>query len=304
MQPDFRAALVFLSRRVLHPLVRILVRFGVSAGELKAIVDSVYAHAGSEYLTRQGERVTYSRLAVITGINRSFLPAILATPQDRFQPRSNTQLHRAARVLNGWYDDVHFQTRTGEPALLQITGQNRSFQQLAERYSGGVYYQTLLSELVRVGAVKRVGGDHVRALRRSLSAGGASAEALVAAGESAGDLLQTLEHNLTAHSHEQLPIRSLVLPVDARSLPLFRAQVARRSDALMEVIETFGQAHRPDTTQDGAPSDRSDTRAAAKDQTLMLGATVFAVCRNDAPSGPQPKPTLRKTASGRRIRRR
>jgi hypothetical protein len=304
MQPDFRAALVFLSRRVLHPLVRILVRFGVSAGELKAIVDSVYAHAGSEYLTRLGERVTYSRLAVITGINRSFLPAILATPQDRFQPRSNTQLHRAARVLNGWHDDVHFQTRTGDPAVLQISGQKRSFQQLAERYSGGVYYQTLLSELLRVGAVKRTGVDHVRAVRRSLSAGGASAEAVLVAGDNAGDLLETLEHNLAAHSHEQLPIRSLVLPVDARSLPLFRAQVARRSDALMEVIETFLQSHQPETTRDDAPGGRPNTRAASDDRTLMLGATVFAVCRNQETPEQQRKPAVRKTASGRRIRRR
>ena len=116
-----------MCRQVLHPLIRILVRFGVSAGEFKAIVDSVYAHAGSEYLARQGERVTYSRLAVITGINRAFLPAILATPQDEFRPRSNTQLHRAARVLDGWYEDKLFQTGAGDPAILSIDGERNSF---------------------------------------------------------------------------------------------------------------------------------------------------------------------------------
>ena len=85
-----------MCRRVLHPLVRILVRFGVSAGEFKAIVDSVYAHAGSEYLAEQGERVTYSKLAVITDINRAFLPAILANPQDEFRPRANPVAPRRA----------------------------------------------------------------------------------------------------------------------------------------------------------------------------------------------------------------
>src|SRR5580692_8253051 len=146
-----------MCRRVLHPLVRILVRFGVSAGEFKAIVDSVYAHAGSEYLAEQGEKATYSKLAVITGINRAFLPAILA----------NTQLHRAARVLNGWYDDKLFQTSLGDPAVLPVDGERHSFRQLVELYSGGVYHQTMLSELERVGAVRLISGDRVRALRRA-----------------------------------------------------------------------------------------------------------------------------------------
>jgi len=295
MQSQFRAALVHLCNRVLYPLVRILVRFGVSAGELKSIVDSVYAHAGSDYLTRQGERVTYSRLAVITGINRSVLPAIMAAPREGdFQPRSSTQLHRAARVLSGWYDDREFQTRAGEPAVLPLRGARRSFQQLARRYSGGVYYWTILAELVRLGAVRRVASGGVRATRRSLSAGGANAESIYSAGDFAGDLMSTLEHNLAARTHEQLPVGTLVLPAAARSLPLFRAQVGRRADAMLEQIDSFLQSHRP--PQGG------DSEATASSQTLELGAAVFAICRN-ADKGPeehQPSVAERAAAASRR----
>ncbi len=274
MQSDFRSALVFLCRRVLYPLVRILVRFGISAGEFKSIVDSVYARAGLEYLAREGRRATHSRLAVITGINRTALAAILAAPQgDDFQPRSGTQLHRAARVLDGWYDDVDFQTQSGGPAVLPILGARRSFHQLAQRYSGGVYHQTILSELERLGAVKRTGSDKVRAVRRSLATGGASAESLHAAGEVAGDLMATLEHNLTAATHEQLPVRSLVLKADARSLPLFRAQVGRRADALLEQIESFLEAHRLERGRD-SPGD-------GQPEELSFGAAVFATCRDE-----------------------
>jgi hypothetical protein len=282
MQSDFRAALVFMCRQVLHPLVRLLIRFGISAGELKAIVDSVYAHAGSEYLNRRGERVTYSRLAVITGINRSFLPAILAVPRDLFQPRSNTQLQRAARVLNGWHEDHAFQTRSGDPATLRIRGDGRTFQQLAHRYSGGVYYRTLLSELLRVGAVKKLGVDRVRPLRRSPGEGGASADAVYAAGETAGDLMNTLEHNLTARAPEQLPVRELALPVDARILPLFRAQLSKRSDGLLEVLDGFLQAHQKDFSGD------------TSGERVTMGATVFAVLREPG----KPTQEARTAASG------
>lgn len=280
MQADFRAALVHLCRRVLEPLVSILIRFGVSAGELKAIVDRAYVHAASEYLEEQGERVTYSRLAVVTGINRSVLPALLsASREGDFRPRSSTQLHRASRVLSGWYEDRDFQSRAGRPAVLPIAGERRSFQQLAHRYSGGMYFQTVLSELERMGAVKRVEAGSVRAVRRTLTAGGASAESVYSAGDVAGDLMATLAHNLVAPDNEQLPVRSLVLEADARSLPLYRAQVGRRADALLEQIESFLQTHR---TQEPHRSTTAEEAIGETPASLPLGAAVFAICRPQA----------------------
>jgi hypothetical protein len=248
--------------------VRILVRFGVSAGEFKAIVDSVYAHAGSEYLAEQGERVTYSKLAVITGINRAFLPAILANPQDEFRPRSHTQLHRAARVLAGWHDDKLFQTSAGDPAALPIDGDRSSFRQLVDLYSGGVYHRTMLSELERVGAIRVISGKRVRALRRTPVGGGANLEAVLSTGEMAGDLLNTLEHNLVAPANEQLPVRALFGTVDTGALPLFRVQLGQRADRLLEVLDQFMRAHAPKR----AP-------AGQENAGVELGATVIAIIR-------------------------
>jgi len=262
-----------MCRRVLHPLVRILVRFGVSAGEFKAIVDSVYAHAGSEYLAEQGERVTYSKLAVITGINRAFLPAILANPQDEFRPRSNTQLHRAARVLNGWHDDKLFQTGQGDPAVLPIDGEQRSFRQLVELYSGGVYHRTMLSELERVGAIRLISGKRVRAVRRTPVGGGANLDSVLTTGEMAGDLLNTLEHNLIAPAEEQWPARALIGMVDADALPLFRTQLGQRADRLLEVLDQFVRSHAPQPGKagEGKPG-------------VEVGAAVIAIRRRTPPA--------------------
>jgi hypothetical protein len=281
---DIRSALGLMCRRVLQPLVRILVRFGVSAGELKAIVDSVYAHAGSEYLAEQGEKVTYSKLAVITGINRAFLPAILANPQDEFRPRSNTQLHRAARVLNGWFDDKLFQTSFGDPAVLSVDGERRSFRKLVELYSGGVYHQTMLSELERVGAIRLVGGDQVRAVRRTPISGSANIEYVLTTGETAGDLLNTLEHNLTSPAAEQLPVRAHIGMVDSRALPLFRAQLGKRADALLEVLDIFMRSHGPERALEDE-----------KNSSMELGAAVIAIRRTQpAQANPRPTPVRRK----------
>jgi hypothetical protein len=265
---DIRSALGVMCRRVLHPLVRILVRFGISAGEFKAIVDSVYAHAGSEHLAEQGERVTYSKLAIITGINRAFLPAILANPLDEFRPRSHTQLHRAARVLDGWHDDKLFQTAVGDPAVLPIDGGRHSFRQLVELYSGGVYFQTMLSELERVGAIRLIGAKRVRAMRRNPVSGGANVQAVLGAGETAEDLLNTLEHNLTCAAGEQLPVQSVIGMLDPRALPLFRTQLGKRADGLLEALDQFMRAHGP-----------GPARAGEANPGVELGAAVIAIRR-------------------------
>ncbi len=267
-----------MCRRVLHPLVRMLVRFGVSAGEFKAIVDSVYAHAGSEYLAEQGERVTFSKLAVITGINRAFLPTILANPQDEFRPRSNTQLNRAARVLNGWYDDKLFQSSSGDPAVLSIEGERNSFRQLVELYSGGVYHHTMLSELARVGAIHIVSGDRVRAVRRTPVTGGANLESVLTTAETAEDLLNTLEHNLISPAAEQLPVRALIGTIDPSALPLFRTQLGKRADGLLEIMDLFIRSHGPERGRvgEGSPS-------------VELGAAVIAIRRT------QPDPSDART---------
>src|SRR5262249_17502033 len=85
------------------------------------------------------------------------------------------------------------------------------------------------------------------------------------------DLLATLEHNLTAKPHEQLPVRSLLLAADPRSLPLFRTQVSRRADTMLEVIDAFLEAHPPQ------PS--ASEKADPAERPMTLGAAVFAICR-------------------------
>lgn len=269
MQSDFRSALVLMCRRVLHPLIRILIRFGVSAGEFKAIVDSVYAHAGSEYLENNGERVTFSRLAVITGINRAFLPGILKAPKDVFQPRSNTQLHRSARVLSGWYEDPKFGTRAGSPAVLQIEGtKGPTFRRLCELYSGNVYHQTLLSELERVGAVSRIGRAKVRAVRRTPVADGPSVDSLISIGEIAGDLLATLDYNLSVGPDQGLPVGHCVSMLNPAAMPMFRRHVMQRTEGAIEGMETFLESHRLDT-------DRQNSLI----QPVEVGAAMFAILR-------------------------
>lgn len=165
------------------------------------------------------------------------------------------------------------------PAVLPIKGERRSFEKLVQRYSGGMYFGTVLSELERMGALKRVGDDRVRPVRASLAFGGADVKSVYSAGELAGDMMRTLAHNLASPENEQLPVRAFVLEVNARCLPLYRAQLGRRAEALLEQVESFLQTHGAQEPNRGTPV---GAEAGEGPASLPLGAAVFAICRPQA----------------------
>ncbi len=90
-------------------------------------------------------------------------------------------------------------------------------------------------------------GGRVRALRRTPVSGGANLEAVLTTGETAGDLLNTLEYNLMAPAGDQLPVRALIGTLDPSALPLFRTQLGKRADGLLEVLDLFMRSHGPGT---------------------------------------------------------
>ena len=263
---------MFVCRRVLEPLIRLLLRAGVSAGEFKSIVDSIYVHQAACHLDRSGEGVNDSRLAVITGLQRRTVRDLRTHPPEGFTPRSGTQLHRASRVLTGWFDDQDFRTSTGEPAILSFSGSGFTFQALVERYGGGVPAGPVLKELLHAGVAQKLPKKHIQVLRRSPEPVGADPALLYEMGQLSGDLLTTFDHNLTAPATAALPVRFLVAPMDANAVPLFRTQFRKRADAMMEATESFLDSHPPASKARASNTDSLNLRVTA-------GLAVFTVLR-------------------------
>ncbi len=227
-------------RRILAPLTRILIRFGIGAGELNALVEQEYVKSAVRQLAQSGELVTSSRIAIITGLPRNIVGGIVESLDEESTRRVGSLIQRAQRVLTGWYEDPEFQTREGDPLVLEVTGSGKSFEMLVDRYvGGGVRASGVLKELVATAAVKMTRDGAVRAMRRSAAAGGADPETVQQLGEFTNALLGAFEHNLTSGPLEQVPIRGVTRQADASIVPLFRAQMAKRADVLIESAEAF-----------------------------------------------------------------
>ena len=103
--------------RLLRPLIRILVRHGVSFGEFRDLARQSYVQVASTDFQLAGRKQTISRIAMLTGIQRKEVARLLSdttTPEDPMDARHN----RGTRVISGWTRDSEFLTPSGEPAEL------------------------------------------------------------------------------------------------------------------------------------------------------------------------------------------
>ena len=215
-------------------------RRGIGAGELNALVEQEYVKSAVRQLALSGELVTSSRIAIITGLPRNIVASIVESLDEESTRRVGSLIQRAQRVLTGWYEDDEFQTREGDPLVLEVAGPAKSFETLVDRYvGGGVRPSGVLKELLATGAVKMTRDGAVRAMRRSAAAGGADPETVQQLGDFTSALLAAFEHNLTSGPQEQIAIRGATRQADASIVPLFRSQMARRAEALVEGAEAF-----------------------------------------------------------------
>jgi hypothetical protein len=241
-----KSSLIASCRRILAPLTRILIRFGIGAGELNALIEQEYVKSAIRQLARTGELVTASRIAIITGLPRNIVASIVESLDEESTRRVQSLIQRAQRVLTGWYEDRDFQTREGDPRVLEVAGAGNTFEILVERYvGGGVRASGVLKELVATGAVKVTRDGTVKAMRRSAAAGGADPETVKQLGEFTNALLVAFEHNLTSGPQEQIAIRGVTRHADAAIVPLFRAQMAKRIEVLVEGAEAFLESRVP-----------------------------------------------------------
>ncbi len=243
LKPLFAAIL-----RLLRPLVRILLRNGVSFNTFADFAKWVYVDVASKEFGIKGRKQTTSRVSVITGLSRKEVMRVrqLSRPDDR---ESSEKYNRAARVIAAWRRDKKFLNTKGRPASLPLTGAGASFSELVKRFSGDIPVRATLDELIRVGAVKRLEDGRIRLLTRTYVAESSDADKLHIMGTDVAHLISTIDHNLKSDSRGPFFQRKVAydnLPDDA--LPLFRQYSAKRAQKLLENLDHWLAQHDRDVT--------------------------------------------------------
>lgn len=229
---------------MLRPLVRILLRHGISFAEFAEITKAVYVEIAVTDFKVEGKRGTKSRIAVITGLTRKEVSRVVDhANKETDDYKSN--LNRVARVLAGWHTDPDFLGPYGMPLEIRYEEGELSavnFTTLVRRYSGDMSPRSMLDELLRVGAVVETEPGWLKVLRRVYEPQTLAQDNFERVGEVVKNFVDTVDFNLQKKEQGAGRFERIVYSPDGirdEDFPKFRAYVNERCQALLEDIDNW-----------------------------------------------------------------
>ena len=187
-------------RKILKPLIRILLRYGYSYREFNNEARQLFIDVCFEDFTIDGRKMTASRVAVLTGMDRKEIVKLIKASDEESQS-SQQQINRASRVIGGWLQDKSFQSNDGKPLPIPVKGDGITFQTLVRKYGGDITFGPILDELLRINAVEYVDGDKIKLFAEGYIPVSNEMDKLKIMGDSARDLLTTIDYNLDSPKH-------------------------------------------------------------------------------------------------------
>lgn len=213
-------------------LAELLLPVGFGLGEFLAAAKSAFVETAAEHIRRGGNRVSTSRIAVVTGLSRAEVSRIRAQNEPR-KPRNSEQ--RAERVMHGWFTDPRFLDAAGAPIPLPHTGRI-SLTELIRKYSGDVPRQAVLKELLKGGMVELLDDGLVGPLRRHYAT---STSEIVEFSTLCADLDVLFRSAVLSKQHHESAVRRISVQFD-RPIPTgVRRNITIRTDRFFDALSEY-----------------------------------------------------------------
>lgn len=154
--PNTPQALLGALRRLLKPLVRLLVHFGIGFPYLGQLLKSIYVEvADEEFSAANQKRQSDSRISLITGVHRKDVKRLRNEPKEATKPTKNLSL--GAQLVAYWIGNDNYLDDNGEALKLprfSKEGSSVSFESLVQAVSkGDLRPKVILDELLRLNIV-------------------------------------------------------------------------------------------------------------------------------------------------------
>ena len=229
---------------LLGPLIRILLRQGISYAEFSEIAKAVYVEVALKDFKVAGRKATRTRVAVMTGLTRKEVKRVIdEAVKDRYEPKS--KFSRLGRVLVGWHTDTDFTGPYGLPLELQYETNKPgelTFAELVKRHSGDMSPRSILDELIRVGAVRETDAGWYRVLRREYITDAQGRDTFERTGFIVRNFVNTVDFNMTKSAPGKGRFERHVFPADglrAEDMPKFDSFLRERCQTLLEELDNW-----------------------------------------------------------------
>lgn len=150
-QGSMHPALVRALRRLLRPLVRLLIREGMTFPALSALLKEVYVSVGERDYAPADGRQTDSRISLITGVHRKDVRRLRAGRGDE-TPGPTAALSLSAQIIALWAGSPDFSDGAGRPRpLARFAEEGPSFESLVTRVSKDIRPRAVLDDWLERG---------------------------------------------------------------------------------------------------------------------------------------------------------
>lgn len=219
-------------RKLLKPLIRILLRYGYSYREFNHEAKQLFIDVCFEDFAIEGRKMTASRVAVLTGMDRKEIVKLIKA-RDEGVDMTHLPINRATRVIGGWLQDKDYQSSAGQPLDLPVKGDGVSFQSLVRKYGGDITAGPILDELSRINAVEFINDNKIKLLAEGYIPVSNDLEKLKIMGTSVRDLLTTIDYNLSSPRHPRYQREVVYLELSQNSINEFKLISHDKSQKLL-----------------------------------------------------------------------
>lgn len=270
---NIRHRLLEAYRRLFRPLVRVLLRNGISFSEFADTARDVFIEECIKDAWMRGADASISRVAILTGLPRPIVDRILKSWAEDSGHSDRTRLARITRLLSGWSTDPRYVGPYGWPVDVPFSPLENedglSFVDLIQRYSGTASPAVMLDELISVGAVRRLESGLLRLENRAYIPDALTDVSLNRLSTVVSNVVETLDHNIRVQREEDARFERTVAAdhgLAARQIPKLSLFLEERGGKFLEELDAW-MASNP---------------AGADEERLGVGVGVYLYVENEA----------------------
>lgn len=264
---DLKEHVIRSCRYLLRPVVRFLLRHGVTFREFAELAKDAYVAVARADHGIQGRPTNNARVAMMTGLSRRDVAKIRDRLLEGAEPAGGSQGNRISQLLTAWHVDPEFCDAQGRPKVLPATGPSGSLSSLLSRYAGDLPHGAIRKEMQQRALIEELNDGEFRVLKRDYVFSELDPDIINRMGIALHDHAATLEHNL--NEKRNAPPRFEALADNARVRPAnykaFQKLVEERGLSFLEEMDDWLSSHEADT--------ESDTNS----DTVRLGVGVYLI---------------------------
>jgi hypothetical protein len=248
------ASLLKVARRLMRPLVRLMMRNGVTFPILSDTLRRLYVDIAVKDLLPDPKARTDSRISLLTGVHRKEIRRLREMPADPEEAPDIVTL--ASQIVARWLGTAAFIDADGRPRPLRRSNNERagiepSFEQLIESITTDVRPRAILDDLLGHGVVVMDAHDRVQLNAEAFIPRPGGEEQLFYFARNLHDHIAAAVANISADGASPFLDRSVhydrLTPAQAQTLSEYAREAAMRvlldvNRRAQELTETTGEA--------------------------------------------------------------